>query len=279
MRELIGHIKDSTHLRFHRIHRFKPKLGLYIEFGPYVLKTAETQDELRAGFRLRHEVFHGEFRGVRRPGLDIDAFDKDFDHLIIIEKETKAVIGTYRLSGSVRRETSYTGLEFDLTDVFMLPGPFLELGRACIRKDFRKGAVISLLWRGIAEYMNLSGAQVLLGCSSLKITDAADAALVYQHLRDEGAALPVGLASPTRKFRMPGLFAHLDHLQNGLSDHQRARAEALIPPLLKSYLKFGARIAAAPAYDADFHCIDLLTLLRREDLPESVVKRFGVGAG
>lgn len=276
MRELLGSFRDSTHLRFRRIHRFRAKIGLYIEFGPYVMKTAETQTELLESFRLRHEVFNQEFRGQRSNGLDIDAYDRDFDHLIIVDKESATVVGTYRVNCSTDLTDSYTGGEFDLSEVCRGPGPFLELGRACIRKNFRKGAVISLLWRGIAEYMNLADAKVLFGCSSLKITDPAQAALVYRHLQAQGTVLPASLSGPTKKYRMKGFDEAFLALPEVLSADDQARAEELTPSLLKSYLKFGAKVAARPAFDAEFNCIDLLTILRKEDLPESVVKRFQV---
>lgn len=276
MRELLGNFRDSTHLRFRRIHRFRAKIGLYIEFGPYVMKTAETQGELLESFRLRHEVFNQEFRGQKAGGLDIDGYDKDFDHLIIVDRESSTIVGTYRVNCSADLTSSYTATEFDLSEVCRGPGPFLELGRACIRKNFRKGAVISLLWRGIAEYMNLADAKVLLGCSSLKITDPLEAALVYRNLVAQGTVLPASLSGPTKKYRMKGFDAALATLPTVLSPAEQERADELTPSLLKSYLKFGAKVAAPPAFDGDFNCIDLLTILRKEDLPESVVKRFQV---
>lgn len=276
MRELLSNFRDSTHLRFRKIHRFQAKIGLYIEFGPYIMKTAETRQELLESFRLRHEVFNQEFRGQMKPGLDLDAYDKDFDHLIILEKSTSTIVGTYRVNCSADISNSYTGSEFDLSEICRGSGPFLELGRACIKKSFRKGAVISLLWRGIAEYMNLAEAQILFGCSSLKITDPQSAALVYRRLADQGFVLPSSYSSPTKKFRMKGFQEELLKLPIDLSSEQQSRADELIPSLLRSYLNLGAKIAAKPALDIDFACIDLLTVLRKEDLPESIVKRFQV---
>ena len=47
-----------------------------------------------------------------------------------------------------------------------------------------------------------------------------------------------------------------------------------IPKLLKTYLAIGARIAAPPAWDREFHTIDFLTLLDLESLAPAARERF-----
>ena len=274
---LVGQIKRTTQLRWNRVYKFRTKIRMHLPFGPYTLKTAETQDELVESFQLRHEVFHREFRGLERTGLDVDKYDHHFDHLIIVHNETKKIIGTYRVNCSSFTDLSYTSQEFDLTRLFQTEGPYLELGRACIHKDHRRGAVISLLWRGIAEYMNQSGAKVLFGCSSLKINNPRDAALVYKYLEGQGAMAAEELtAKPTLPYEMPQLENWLEYFAGGLNEHQIAEAEELIPGLLKSYLKLGAKVAGRPAFDAEFDCIDMLTVLRKEDLADGTARRFQV---
>jgi putative hemolysin len=260
-----------------RVHKFKAKINLNIEVGSYVIKTAETQKELVESFRLRHEVFNQEFRGIEGNGLDFDKFDYYFDHLIIVHKESKKIIGTYRVNCSKFSKESYTALEFDLQKLFSEnEGPFLELGRACIHKDYRKGSIISLLWRGIAEYMNLSEAKILFGCSSLKINNAREAALVHKYLMAQGLVTDKYHCQPTKKFTMPDLANWFGYFGKGLSEKQIEEAESLMPSLLKSYMKLGAMVACEPAFDEEFDCIDLLTVLRKEDLAQSLATRFQV---
>lgn len=273
---LVGQIKQTTQLRWNRIYKFRTKIRLSIDFGPYTLKTAETVDELIESFRLRHEVFHQEFRGVRKNGLDVDKFDRHFDHLIIVHRDSKAIIGTYRVNCSTFQDMSYTAMEFDLSPIFRLRGPYMELGRACIHKDHRRGAVISLLWRGIAEYMNASGANVLFGCSSLKVNNARDAALVYKHLLEKNAVDTELNARPSEEFEMRDFECWMEYFSGPLTETQTAEAEAMIPGLLSSYLKAGSRIASVPAFDEEFDCIDLLTILRKEDLGANQARKFQV---
>ncbi len=269
-------LKYSAQLRWNKVHRFQSKIKMSIELGSYIIKTAETMEELIESFRLRHEVFNQEFRDLEGPGLDFDKFDYYFDHLIIVHKESKRIIGTYRLNCSSFSNESYTALEFNLDFLSSFKGPYLELGRACIQRDFRKGAVISLLWRGIAEYMKASDSQLLFGCSSIKINNARDAALVYKYLQEMGHISTKRMSSPTQGFLMTDLNAWLTYFSQGLNEAQKKEAEGLIPSLLKSYLKLGAQISSVPAFDEDFDCIDILTTLQRENLVESLASRLKV---
>ena len=245
--------------------------------GSYIIKTAETPHELIESFKLRHEVFNQEFRGIEGNGLDCDEFDYHFDHLVIVHKNSESIIGTYRLNCSTYSKASYTALEFDLDNIFSSnEGPFLELGRACIHKDYRKGSIISLLWRGIAEYMKLSGSKIMFGCSSLKTNNPREAALVHQYLIEQGSVANTYSCQPTPHFTMNNFDIWFASFQKGLDEAQKQGAEGLIPSLLRSYLKLGAKIACEPAFDADFDCIDMLTVLHSEDLAKGLGAKFQV---
>ncbi len=267
---------ENTKLRLNKVHKFQTKQNIFIETSSYILKTAENNLELRAAFKLRHEVFFQEFQGISSSGLDYDRFDAHFDHLIIISKETKQLIGTYRLSVITRPENSYTALEFDLQKLFLLNGPFIELGRACIHKDFRRGAIISLLWRGIAEYMNITGANILYGCSSVKVTDPRKAALILKSFIDAGQASYLPFIMPTKKFLMTDFELWHGFYAKGLNEEQKNEAETLIPSLLSSYLKMGTKVAAEPAFDKEFQCIDFLTIIKKSDLALTLARRFQI---
>ena len=270
-------IKESTLLRWNGVYKFQSKINIYIKAGSYILKTAETHEELIESCRLRHEVFYQEFQNIETSGVDVDKYDSHFDHLVIIHRESNKIIGTYRLNCSTFSSLSYTETEFNLSGIFKLKGPHIELGRACIQKEHRKSsAVISLLWRGITEYMNISEANVLFGCSSIKINNPKDAALVYKYLMESGSVITSLNSSPTKNFQMQDFDLWFAYFQNGLTEAQLLEAENLIPPLLKAYLKFGAKIASEPAFDKDFDCVDVLTVLKKEDMTNSLARRFQV---
>lgn len=69
--------------------------------GRYVTRFARTPEEIDAALRLRFTVFNLELNeGLESSFLterDEDEFDLTCHHLIVIEKETNLVVGTYRL--------------------------------------------------------------------------------------------------------------------------------------------------------------------------------------
>jgi putative hemolysin len=279
MLKLMTQIKEKTQVRWNGLGRFRPKISLNLELGPYLIKTADNVDELLKTFRLRHEVFHREFREIMRMGLDIDRHDRSFDHLLIIHKATQNVVGTYRLRATNQLTKAYTAQEFKMEDLQDFEGPYLELGRACIHKEHRKGAVMALLFRGIAEYMNQSQAKTLFGCSSVKVHEPREAALIYEHLRQQGNVLMQNSVAPTLEFQMKHLDTWITKFSAGLTEEEQIEAEKLVPSLVKMYLKMGAKIVCAPAFDKEFNCIDLLTALKTEELEASLAKRFQVVSG
>jgi putative hemolysin len=277
MSELLMRVSEALKWNSRGLNSFVAKIPLYHQLDTFEIRVAEKSDELRESFRLRHDIFYAELAGVRRlGGLDIDRFDMLCDHLIIVHKPTQKIVGTYRLNCSLFSNNFYSRREFEMDELLRLPGPHLELGRACIHSDFRKGSVISLLWRGVADYMESTDAQLLFGCSSIKVQSKQEAALVYRYLALERNALIENPIFPTPKFRMKGL----DHLirldQPELSESERKMARSLLPPLLKGYLRMGAKIAGPPAWDEEFQCIDFLTILIRSSIGSEIKARFNL---
>lgn len=268
-------IQSIYRLRQNRIHRFRPKIEIETEVGPYLLKTVRDAKELKQALRLRHEVFIGEMIGSNEKfGFDVDEYDFLCDHLIIIHKKSGAVIGTYRLNSSLFTDKFYSAREFNLDRILAQPGNKLELGRACIHKDFRNGFTIALLWKGIAEYMNASDSKILFGCASVKTQNPREAALLYRHFFEEGRMTADYFSPPTLPFVMAGLDFWVRSYKAPLTDEETTLARSLMPPLCRAYMKVGAFIGGEPAWDAEFKCIDFLTILNREDINRSLWKRY-----
>lgn len=262
-------------LRINRMHKFKPKIEVYTEVGSFILKTAISGAELKEALELRYQVFHREMIGKSKTkGIDVDSYDFLCDHLIIIDKRSSQIVGTYRLNFSATAKDFYSAREFDLTNIMVNPGAKLELGRACIHKDFRRGIVISLLWRGIAEYMSQSGAQLLFGCASIKTENPRQAALLYKYFQNNNRIIPDFATAPTTNYLMPKLDLWIQYLKNPMTKTELNEVEDLLPPLCRAYLKMGAFIGGEPAWDEEFKCIDFLTILHREDLNRALWKKY-----
>jgi putative hemolysin len=266
---------DFYKLRQNKIHKFKPKVEILNDKGPFILKTVSTPEELTEALRLRYQVFHREMIGKAKPrGLDVDEFDFDCDHLIIIDKKSNRIVGTYRLNCSLFSQNFYSSQEFNLRRILEQPGTKLELGRACIDKEFRRGIVISMLWRGIAQYMMATQSNLLFGCASIKTESPRQAALLYHYFSREERFEESFLAPPSMKFTMPNLDLWITNLNRPFSPDELSEVEGLIPSLCKSYLNAGAYLGGEPAYDPDFKCIDFLTILPRENLNKALWKKY-----
>ena len=122
--------------------------------------------------------------------------------------------------------------------------------------------------------MNLSGANILFGCSSIKINNVTSASIIYKYLQDQGHLMSENLAIPTKPFRMNDFQEVFSNIGDELSPIYQAEAEKLIPSLLKAYLKFGAKVAGEPAFDKDFDCVDFLTIMKKNEIMETLGRRF-----
>ncbi len=228
----------------------------------YTLRIAGDAAEIGAAQRLRHHVFADEL-GVTlhspKPGYDIDEFDGYCDQLIVVEETAGEVVGTYRMLAPGRAPRRYSAGEFDLSALAGLDADLVETGRSCVHPMHRDGAVISLIWAGIARYLHLTGHRWLAGCASVDLRDGGTTAAGVWELA-------------VRKHLSPPEYRVLPH--RPWTPVERPAGRVAVPPLLRGYLRLGAWICGAPAYDPDFHCADFLVLLSLDRLDPRYLRHF-----
>ncbi|MFB7353197.1 GNAT family N-acetyltransferase [Streptomyces gardneri] len=220
----------------------------------YVVGLARDQEDVRAAQRLRHQVFAGEL-GARldgpEPGLDSDAFDAYCDHLLVRDEATGEVVGTYRILPPERAAVAgrlYSESEFDLTRLAPVRHDLVEVGRSCVHPLHRNGAVISLIWAGLARYMTRTGHNWLAGCCSIPLADGGTlAASTWDTVKAKHLAPEEYWVTPHRLWNADGI--------------ARPEGRTELPPLLRGYLRLGAWVCGAPAHDPDFGVADLYVLL------------------
>jgi len=234
--------------------------------GSYSVRLARSDEDRRAAYRLRFEVFNLELQegliSAYAEGLDKDRFDAVCEHLLIENKTNGKIVGTYRLQrGDVagRNFGYYSEQEFGFAPYESMRSQIVELGRACIHREHRSPEVLHLLWRGIARYALANGGRYMMGCCSLTSQDPAMGMAVYASLKN-WMVEPELRTQPTPEFAMPDCDA-------SLSD-ERA------PKLLRAYMTIGAKICAPPAIDREFGTIDFLTLLDLQTMHPRMAAKF-----
>lgn len=234
---------------------------------------ARHQEDVRAAQRLRHEVFVEEMGanlhvpdGVAQ-GLDVDEYDAHCEHLIVAttatDDEPSLVVGTYRVmlpQAAVRAGGYYTETEFDLTALARLRPHMAELGRSCIAGPWRTGGVIMMLWSHLVRFLLANNARHAIGCASIPMADGGRVAtrlwreVEQQHLSAEPLRVHPYVALPVDRLDSAG--------------------PTEWPPLVKGYLRCGAKVMGPPAWDPDFGTADLPMLLDFERMPSAYRKRF-----
>jgi len=227
---------------------------------------ATTPAEIQEAQRLRYEVFAQEM-GARlhttTPGLDQDRFDSYCQHLLVRDVVTEKVVSCTRLLNAQQAQRAggfYSQTEFDLSRVLANPGRFVEVGRTCVHRDYRNGTTITALWSGLAGLVSEQGIDYFMGCASVPLGDnnreaqAIFADLVHRYLS-------------TEEFRA---WPHRPLPRQDMA----ACVEYQLPPLLKAYLRIGAKICGEPCLDPDFQVADLFIVVSTQRLERRYARHF-----
>ncbi len=234
---------------------FTPSVGF--DTPDFSVRLARCAEERDAAFRLRFEVFNLELgEGLAESyarGRDEDAFDAQCDHLLVEERSSGRVVGTYRLQTLEQARAGrgfYTATEFDLS---FLPLAVLErgveLGRACVAREHRGRTVLMLLWRGIADYAASHGKRYFFGCCSLPSRDPRDGWRALAELERRGYLWDEATVPGRPGWTCPA------------PDEDQPRGEnGRLTALLESYLRLGGKVCSPPVLDREFGTIDFLTV-------------------
>ena len=231
------------------------------------LSVARSLSEVEEVQRLRYKVFAEEMGAViggPDARLDRDAFDLWCDHLVVRDADTLRVVGTYRILAPHRAAALgrlYADGEFDLSRLAHIRPSTVEVGRSCVHRDYRNTNAILLLWAGLAAYMRRGDYRHLIGCASASLADGGKQAA---RLRDE---LQAYLTDAEQRAFPRVSFPH--------EQIERA-ANAVLPPLIKGYLRLGARVCGEPAWDPDFNTADFLVWLPLDKLEPRYARHFNL---
>lgn len=205
--------------------------------------------------RLRAAVFR-EQTGARLAGLepDSDSFDAYCQHVIVRDQLSRDVVASTRvlvdrdarLAGGFCAETA-----FDFQDFLRDRGRVMEIDRICVLSGCRQRPAISLLFSGIARFLDVHAFDWVMVRTNLSPAFGACESLLLRH------GLP-GHARVAPWQPLPAAAA-------------RTNAQGPLPALVQECLALGARVAGPPSWNETFACVDLLLVLPAARLD----KRYG----
>lgn len=240
--------------------------------GHYVVRFARTPEEIDAALRLRFEVFNLELgEGLATSfinGRDEDEFDKICHHLIVIEKNTNSVIGTYRLQ-TLEMAQSVSGFycsgEFKTEDLpAAVLNESLEIGRACIDIEHRNSRVLFLLWRGLIAYCILQKKRYLFGCCSLTLQDETEGWKAMRNIEQNGFLHRKLFIAPRAEY-----VCDAESFPDKIIDK-----DWHLPKLFLTYMRFGAKVCSPPAIDREFKTIDFFVMFDFQAIDEKFRRMF-----
>jgi len=266
--------------------RSLPDEALLVRKGPYSVYGAKAEwmpRLLEEIGRTREETFRPVGEGTGKP-LDLDRFDRIYDHLFMWNDEQRELVGAYRYCfvDEVLRTQGEGGLYCNTLyqfkpELLAQLNPAIEVGRSYVTPNYQKtSAALALIWRGLGELVARNPQyKTLFGAVSM--TDSyrpVSKSLMVEYLKRHKLHPTLRrLISARVKPRLTKLrsLAHvaftaalpeLDDVSSLVSEVEDDRKGA--PVLLKHYLKlngvilcFGIDQAFSDALDG-FIVVDLL---------------------
>jgi putative hemolysin len=276
------------------IHEPGPSEGRFAQWpvlaswGALEVRVAETDAEIEAAQRLRYHVFYEEMSAIPTPQMreakrDFDRFDDFCDHMLVVDRENHGddgqplVVGTYRMMRDVdarRAGGFYTASEFDIAPLISSLEKgirLLELGRSCVLKSYRtKPATLQLLWRGLSAFNDRFSTNLMFGCASLAGTDPDALKLPLSYLH-HFHAMPEHMRVRAQK----ALYIDMNRMPKDAIDPKEALRA--LPPLIKGYVRAGARIGDGAVIDRQFGTTDVFIYFPVRAMNARYQSRYGGG--
>ncbi len=259
----------------------------------YITTMRQAPQTLQEIGRLRELTFRAVGEGTGK-AIDLDQFDKTYQHLIVYNSEKRELVGGYRLglSDDLVSKFGNAGLYvhtlFDLPENFLLQlEPAIELGRSFVRMDYQRSfSPLMLLWKGIGSFISknpryrylfgpvsISNAYTPLSRALINdflkrpdmrhpLADVVKSRLPFKVSKALQRTLPI-LSEPIKE---------LDDLNDLVCDIEPDGKA--VPILLKQYFKLGAK-SLGTNVDPDFgQCLDCLCILDLLNADLRYVERY-----
>jgi putative hemolysin len=274
--------------------RALPEERLLVDAGNeavFVARAHEIPNLLREIGRQREISFREVGEGTGRE-IDLDAFDPAYLHLFLWARESREVIGAYRLGQTDTLlpgrglDGLYTSTLFAFKPrLFESMGPALEMGRSFIRPEYQKSYTgLMQLWKGIGQfaarnprYATLFG-PVSISADYRSTSQALIVAFLEQNKYVHGWSKWVRPRVPTRPDRSggfplsPAQLRDLDDVSSFISEIEADHKG--VPILLKQYLRLGGRLLGFNVDPKFSNVLDVLIMVDLRHTSRKILERY-----
>jgi len=258
----------------------------------YICSSTAIPTILKEIGRLREITFREIGEGTNKP-IDLDEYDINYYHLFIWEKESKMIVGAYRIGKGAEIFYSMGIKGFYLNELFKIQKQFypvlmksLELGRSWVRKEYQqKPLPLFLLWKGILQFLskNLEYRYLIGPVSISNRFTKLSKSLIVEFIRNNNFDHELAqFVKPRKNFKVD--FSKIDKdllteagqtlkdLDSLISDIETSNMR--IPVLLRQYLALNAKIISFNIDPKFSDCLDGFLILDIETIPTEILKKL-----
>lgn len=224
--------------------------------GRYLARAAVAPGEIEAALALRSEAF-------RQGADDRDPFDARCRHVIVEDRASGGIVGTFRAAlygNGAAVASGYSAQFYDLAGLAAFNAPLIELGRFCMRPGCADAHVLRIAWAALARMVDDAGVGLIFGCSSFAGTDAEPYRDAFDLLRDRHLG-------PARWLPKPKASSVHPFAQRAAEPANLRRGQQALPPLLRSYLSMGGWVSDHAVVDRDLGTLHVFTGLEIAAIP------------
>jgi putative hemolysin len=252
-----------------------------IKVRDYEVRLTRTKEERAQVRQLRYKVFVEEEGASATEEQDLlreeyDSYDRFADYMAVFHDGK--VVATYRIIDRAAAEKLggfYTETEYDLKKLKRVKGNIAEMSRACVDPEYRDSLAMRMLWMGLADYILKNKIVLIFGVASWVGQKPAESAqaisyLYYNHLS------PLSLRTTVELDKLPAgvnpKLTKMNILPKDFVDEDMAVKQ--MTPLVKGYLRLGAKFGKGVFIDVPFNSYDVFVMIQTKDISKAYQKHF-----
>ncbi len=197
-------------------------------------------------------------------GIDDDGYDEYSDSILVIDKSTNKICGTYRVSTlkTLQGKPFKSEGEFIIDPIKNSGYGIVETGRAVVHSDYRDGVVIGLLWKGLFSYTKENNCKYIIGTVSFQGCDPTVFDKAFAYLRNNKLNTEFSIKAKCNSYEYPVL------------ENNYTLKESGMPSLMKTYLEIGSTVSINGFVDKEFNSCDVMIIMDIDNLNQRFLKHF-----